>query len=94
VHNSVDDMGTYISCGNIGGHDVNGTFLVGMGPVGDSPFSGIANITDNGDGTSAVTVSITQFGPAGMMGEMMDDDMSEDMDDDMSEDMDDDDTDA
>lgn len=72
VHNSADDMGTYISCGNIGGHDVDGTFLVGMGPVGDSQYSGIARITDNGDGTSGVSVSISQFGPAGMMDEAID----------------------
>ena len=34
VHNSADDMGTYIACGNIGGHDVDGSFLVGLGAVG------------------------------------------------------------
>ena len=61
--------------------------------MGDSQFSGIARITDNGDGTSAVSVSITQFGAAGMMGDDMaaEDMAAEDMaaDDMAAEDMDD-----
>jgi hypothetical protein len=62
VHNSADDMGTYIACGAIGGHDVDGSFLVGLGPVGASGFSGIAWLTDNGDGTTDVTVTISASG--------------------------------
>ncbi len=81
VHQSADDMGTYIACGNIGGHDVNGSFLVGMGAVGDSGYSGIAWLTDNGDGTTDVEVAISRSGATESMG--MDDDMS---DDDMSDD--------
>ena len=81
VHQSADDLGTYIACGNIGGHDVNGSFLVGLGAVGDSGYSGIAWLTDNGDGSTDVQVAISQSGATEMMG--MDDDMS---DDDMSDD--------
>ena len=81
VHQSADDMGTYIACGNIGGHDVDGSFLVGLGAVGDSGYSGIAWLTDNGDGSTDVQVAISQSGATEMMG--MDDDMSDDsMDDD------------
>jgi hypothetical protein len=76
VHASKDDMGTFISCGNIGGHDVDGSFLVGMGPVGDSGYSGIAWLTDNGDGTSDVQVTISHSGATESMG--MDDDMDDD----------------
>jgi hypothetical protein len=78
VHQSADDMGTYIACGNIGGHDVDGSFLVGMGPVGDSGYSGIAWLTDNGDGTTDVLVTISHSGATEMVG--MDDDMSDDND--------------
>ena len=85
VHQSADDMGTYIACGNIGGHDVNGSFLVGMGAVGDSGYSGIAWLTDNGDGTTDVEVAISRSGATESMG--MDDDMSDDsMDDDSMDD--------
>jgi hypothetical protein len=76
VHQSADDMGTYITCGNIGGHDVDGSLLVGMGPVGDSGYSGIAWLTDNGDGTTNVLVTITHSGATESMS--MDDDMSAD----------------
>jgi hypothetical protein len=86
VHQSADDMGTYIACGNIGGHDVDGSFLIGLGPVGDSGYSGIAWLTDNGDGTTDVQVTISHSGATETMGtddDMSDDDMS---DDDMSDD--------
>lgn len=65
VHNSADDIGTFIACGDIGGHDVDGSFLVGIGPVGGSGFSGVAWITDNGDGSSDVSVTMTQTGVTG-----------------------------
>ncbi len=90
VHESAGEgMGTILVCGAIGGHDVNGSFLVGLGPVGDSGYSGIAWLTDKGDGTTDVQVTISHSGATESMG--MDDDMSDDMDDsdDMSDDMDD-----
>ncbi|MEX1295412.1 MAG: hypothetical protein AB1Z67_04490 [Candidatus Limnocylindrales bacterium] len=96
VHQSADDMGTYIACGNIGGHDVDGSFLVGLGAVGDSGYSGIAWLTDNGDGTTDVQVAISFSGATEMamagMDDMSDDDMSDDgMSDDGMDDMSDDD---
>ena len=62
VHDSADNMGTFIACGAIGGHDVNGSFLIGLGPVGDSGWSGIAWLTDNGDGTTDVSVTVSNSG--------------------------------
>ncbi len=76
VHQSADDMGTYLVCGNIGGHDVDGSFLVGLGAVGESGYSGIAWLTDNGDGTTDVTVTISHSGATESMA--MGDDMSGD----------------
>ncbi len=98
VHQSADDLGTILACGSIGGHDVDGRFLVGISPWEDSGYAGIAWLTDNGDGTTDIEVTLLQTGDAGMhMG--MDDDMSDDMsdesmsdesmDDDMCDDMDD-----
>ena len=96
VHQSADDLGTILACGSIGGHDVNGSFLVGISPWDDSGYAGIAWLTDNGDGTTDVQVTVLQTGDAGMLmgmdDDMSDDDMSEEsMDDDMSDDMSDDD---
>ena len=58
VHQSADEMGTILACGSIGGHDVDGSFLVGISPVGDSGYAGIAWLTDNGDGTTDVQVTM------------------------------------
>ena len=87
VHQSADD-GTVLACGSIGGHDVDGRFLVGISPVADSGYAGIAWLTDNGDGTTGVEVTVLNTGDMGMHGGM-DDDMA--MDDEMSDDMSDDD---
>jgi len=57
---------------------------VGIGPVGDSGFSGIAWLTDAGDGTTDVSVTISHSGASESMG--MDDDMDDMSDDDMSDD--------
>jgi hypothetical protein len=96
VHQSADDMGTILACGSIGGHDVDGRFLMGISPVAGSGYAGIAWLTDNGDGTTDVEVTLLQTGEMGMDDSMseqsMDDDMSTDdmsdepMDDDMSDD--------
>ena len=85
VHQSADD-GTVLACGSIGGHDVDGRFLVGISPVDGSGYAGIAWLTDNGDGTTGVEVTALNTGSMGMH-DGMDDDMSdESMDDDMSDD--------
>ncbi len=81
VHQSADDMGTYLVCGNIGGNDVNGSLVVGLGPVGESGYSGIGWLTDNGDGTTDVQLAISHSGAteamAMMADEMSDGDMAE-----------------
>ncbi len=98
VHQSADDMGTILACGSIGGHDVDGSFLVGISPVGDSGYAGIAWLTEVGDGTTDVQVTLLQTGADDMAADddmsMSDDDMAADgmadddmsMDDDMSDD--------
>ena len=62
VHHGPDDMGTYLVCGDIGGVTTEvqqGTrLLVGLAPVGESTFSGLGVLRDNGDGTTTVNVFI------------------------------------
>jgi len=60
VHQAHEDMATLIACGDIAGPLVSGTDLViGLGAVGGSGYSGIAMLTDDGDGTTTVDVFIT-----------------------------------
>jgi plastocyanin len=52
IHQSVDDIGTYIACGNLtGAIDPDGPLVVGLGELNDSGHSGIAILTTNGDQT-------------------------------------------
>jgi hypothetical protein len=75
AHESDENIQNYIACGDIGGIMFGTSDLpVGLGPVNDSGYSGIAWLHDNGDGTTTVTVFLTHSG------EMMGDDMH-DMDD-------------
>ena len=59
VHDSADDMGTYIACGDIGGVVMDGQLAVALGDLGDSGASGIALLTDGGDGTTTVSAYLT-----------------------------------
>lgn len=66
VHASADDMATYVLCGDIGGAPMGGTGLaVGLAPVTDPGFHGVATLVDGGDGTTLVTIYLTHA--AGMM---------------------------
>lgn len=66
VHASPDDMATYVVCGDIGGSTMDtemGTGIaVGLTPVGDSTWSGISLLQDNGDGTTNVELFIAETG--------------------------------
>ena len=72
VHHNPDDMGTYLVCGDLGGTAVDSgmgsALVVGLAPVGDSTYGGVALLLDNGDGTTAVDVFISDSA-----GEMMTD---------------------
>ena len=72
VHASPEDMATYVVCGDIGGAtmdtDMGSALAVGLAPVGDSTWSGVGLLQDNGDGTTDVDVFSAETG-APMMGE-------------------------
>ncbi len=60
VHQSADAMGTYLVCGDIGGPEMGAADIaIGLGAVGDSGYTGVATLHDDGDGTTSVTVYIT-----------------------------------
>ncbi len=62
VHESAENIGNYIACGNIGGTMMGDSDLaIGLGTLNDSGYSGIARLHDNGDGTTTVTVYLTHM---------------------------------
>ena len=61
VHESEDHMDTYIACGDIGGvvFDDGDEMVIGLKPVGDSGFSGIAFLSGDDDGEVDVDVYLS-----------------------------------
>ncbi len=52
IHESVDNIGNYIACGNLTGPiDPDGPLVVGLSELNGSGHAGIANLTANGDQT-------------------------------------------
>jgi len=60
IHQSADDIGTYIACGNLSGViDDSGALVVGLGELNDSGHSGVAILTEQGEQTN-VSVYLTE----------------------------------
>lgn len=61
IHESAENIGNYIACGNIGGVMMGTSDLaIGLGELNDSGYSGVATFHDNGDGTTLVSVYLTE----------------------------------
>ncbi len=67
VHESEENIGNYIACGEITGTAENGTLTVTLNELNDSGWEGDAELTDNGDGTIEVTIHLTAVDMAGGM---------------------------
>jgi hypothetical protein len=64
VHRSHAAMADLIACGDIGGAMASpGQLVVGIGPIGGSGYAGIAVLTDRGDGSTTIQVTLTRFEP-------------------------------
>ena len=60
VHKSADEIGEYIACGDIGGIMLGESDLpIVLSELNNSGYSGMAHLTDNGDGTTTVTVYLS-----------------------------------
>jgi plastocyanin len=60
IHQSAEEIGTYIACGNLSGViDDSGALVVGLGELNNSGYSGVAILTDQGKQTN-VSVYLTQ----------------------------------
>ena len=64
VHESAENIQNYIACGNITGTPTDGELLVELQELNDSGFTGEAQLVDNGDGTTTVTVTLSKTGDA------------------------------
>jgi plastocyanin len=60
IHQSVEDIGTYIACGNLSGAiDESGALVVGLGELNDSAHAGLAILAEQG-GQTGVTVYLAE----------------------------------
>ena len=64
VHESAENIGVYIACGDLGGSlTADGSLIVGLSEDSDSGFTGVAFLRPGADGASTdVSVFITQAG--------------------------------
>lgn len=60
IHESADNIGNYIACGDLIGEQTDETLLIDLQPLNDSGYSGNAALTDNADGTTTVTITLTE----------------------------------
>lgn len=58
VHESPDNMGNYIACGELTGEPEDGMLMIDLMELNDSGLMGEAMLTDMGDGTTTVHVSL------------------------------------
>jgi plastocyanin len=65
VHESAANIGHYIACGNVGGAMMGSDLALGLGELNGSGYSGVAWLHDNGDGTTTVSVFLTEKAGAG-----------------------------
>jgi plastocyanin len=61
VHESAENIGNYVACGDIGGAMMGDTDLpLGLGELNDSGMSGVALLHDNGAGATEVSIFLTK----------------------------------
>ncbi|HEV2073015.1 MAG TPA: cupredoxin family copper-binding protein, partial [Thermomicrobiales bacterium] len=62
VHESAENIGNYIACGNPTGPATDGELHIDLEELNDSGYTGQAHLVDNGDGTTTVTVTLMTMG--------------------------------
>lgn len=62
VHESMENIGNYIACGELTGPATDGALEIELQELNDSGYTGNASLVDNGDGTTTVTVSLMSSG--------------------------------
>jgi plastocyanin len=62
VHESAENIGNYIACGNLTGPATDGELHIELQELNDSGYTGEAHLVENGDGTTTVTVTLMMTG--------------------------------
>jgi hypothetical protein len=62
VHESAENIGNYVACGNLTGMSDGGELTIQLQELNGSGYTGEAMLVDNGDGTTTVTVNLLQRG--------------------------------
>ena len=62
VHESTENIQNYIACGDVTGSPAGGVLEIQLGELNGSGFTGMATLTDNGDGTTTVYAEVTNLG--------------------------------
>ncbi len=65
VHESSDNAGSYIACGDITGSVADGTLVIGLGEQNGSGYSGVAAISSGNSETSVDVLAFLGFGLSG-----------------------------
>jgi len=66
VHESAENIQNYIACGDVGGTQPDPADLsIGLGPLNNSGYHGVAWLHDNGNGSTLVTVFLLSPDQAG-----------------------------
>jgi hypothetical protein len=65
VHESAENIGNYIACGDLTGTATDGQLTIELQELNNSGYIGEAHLQDNGDGTTTVTVYVTFAGLEG-----------------------------
>lgn len=60
VHESAENIGNYIACGNVAGTVTEGTLMIDLEELNGSGYTGRATLLDNGDGTTTVLITLMQ----------------------------------
>lgn len=60
VHESAENIQNYIACGDVTGEQTDETLIIELEELNDSGYTGDAALTDNGDGTTTVTITLVQ----------------------------------
>lgn len=60
VHESPENIENYIACGDVAGEREGWSLEIEMQELNDSGYNGRATLVDNDDGTTTVTVTLTQ----------------------------------
>ncbi len=65
VHESAENIGAYIACGNVTGEPTDGSLTIDLEELNGSGYTGQATLLDNGDGTTTVLMTMMR-GDAGV----------------------------